>query len=307
MSTMDYQNIVNKVYHEILPQIGAGKVANYIPELANINPQQLGIAIATIDGEIYSAGDCTIPFSIQSISKVFALSLAFERLQQDLWLRVRKEPSGNAFNSIVQLEYEKGIPRNPFINAGAIVVTDILCSMFVNPSLSLLELVRKLSGNNTINYNNKVAKSEIATAHRNLAIAHLMKSFNNLDNDPLKVISTYCDHCSIEMSCIDLARSGLYLANHGRALQHKEYIIDEDLVKRINAIMLTCGAYDASGDLAYRIGWPLKTGVGGGILGIVPGVMSVCAWSPCLDEVGNSYSGIQALEQISLYTNLSVF
>ena len=302
-----YTNIVNKIYQELMYDLGHGKVASYIPELANVDPKQLGIAVATVNGGLYAAGDAMTPFSIQSISKLFALSLAFERLGESLWSRVRKEPSGNAFNSIVQLDYEKGIPRNPFINAGAIVITDILCSRFVQPEFSVLQLVRKLSQNPTIDYNMKVAKSELQTAHRNLSIAHLMKSFGNLDNDPMEVVKTYCTHCAIEMTCVDMAKAGLYLANHGCIPATKEYILDDDDTKRLNAVMLTCGAYDAAGDLAYRIGWPLKTGVGGGILAIVPGVLSVCVWSPALDEVGNSYSGIKALEKLSLYTNLSVF
>ncbi|MFM2345088.1 MAG: hypothetical protein RLZZ210_1701 [Pseudomonadota bacterium] len=302
-----YQKIVEQIYDELKENLHHGKPANYIPELANVNQHQFGIAIATIDGNVYSAGQAQIPFSIQSISKVFALSLAFERMGESLWTRVRKEPSGNAFNSLVQLEYEKGIPRNPFINAGAILVTDILCSRFVQPEFSVLQLVRKLAQNPDIDYNMKVAKSELQHAHRNLSIAHLMKSFGNLENDPNHVVKTYCTHCAIQMNCIDMAKAGLYLANHGCIPATKEYVVDNDSTKRLNAIMLTCGAYDAAGDLAYRIGWPLKTGVGGGILAIVPNLLSICVWSPALDDVGNSYSGIKALEKLRLYTNLSVF
>ncbi len=302
-----YPEITAQIYNELKDDLHHGKPADYIPELANINQHQLGIAIATADGKIYSAGQANVPFSIQSISKVFALTLAFQRMEKALWLRVRKEPSGNAFNSLVQLEYEKGIPRNPFINAGAIVITDVLCSRFVQPEFSVLQLVRKLAQNSEIDYNMKVAKSELLHAHRNLSIAHLIKSFGNLENDPSQVVKTYCTHCAIQMSCIDMAKAGLYLANHGCIPATKEYIIDDDSTKRLNAIMLTCGAYDAAGDLAYRIGWPLKTGVGGGILAIVPNMLSVCVWSPGLDELGNSYSGIRALEKLRLYTNLSVF
>jgi glutaminase len=307
MNPQDYQAILERIYAEVQGSFGVGKVASYIPELASIDPNQFGMAIATIDGALFQIGNASMPFSIQSISKVFALSLAFDRQGESLWSRVRKEPSGNAFNSIVQLEYEKGIPRNPFINAGAILVTDVLCSAFMHPETSILNFVRKLSQNTSIEYNMKVASSELNNAHRNLSIAHLMKSFNNLENKPEHVIKTYCTHCATEMSCVDLAKSGLYLANDGIMPSTKEYIINDDAAKRINAIMLTCGAYDAAGDLAYRIGFPLKTGVGGGILAVIPGVLSVCVWSPALDEVGNSFIGCMALEKLSLYTNLSVF
>ncbi len=306
-TNLNYQEVIQKIFDNLHPELHNGKLASYIPELANVKQNQLGIAIATLDGQTYTCGDAHVPFSIQSISKVFALALAFERMGNDIWKRVRKEPSGSAFNSIVQLDYEKGIPRNPFINAGAILITDILCSRFVQPEFSVLQFIRRLAQNNHIDYNMKVASSELQYAHRNLSIAYLMKSFDNLHNDPRHVVKTYCTQCAIEMTCLDLAKAGLFLANKGCIPTTKECIIDDESAKKINAIMLTCGAYDAAGELAYRIGWPLKTGVGGGILAIVPNVLSVCVWSPGLDNVGNSYNGIKALEQLEACTDLSVF
>jgi glutaminase len=304
---INYQAIIQKIVDELQPDLHHGKLASYIPELAKVKQNQLGIAITTLNGETYTYGDAHVPFSIQSISKVFALTLAFQRMGDAIWQRVRKEPSGSAFNSIVQLDYEKGIPRNPFINPGAILITDILCSRFVQPEFSVLQFIRRLAQNEKIDYNMKVATSELQHAQRNLAIAYLMKSFNNLENDPKHVVKTYCTQCAIEMNCLDLAKAGLFLANKGCIYATKECVIDDESTKKINAIMLTCGAYDAAGELAYRIGWPLKTGVGGGILAIVPNVLSVCVWSPGLDEVGNSYNGVKALEQLELYTDLSVF
>lgn len=321
--------LLNQIHHELINyihtlkevpersgylQVGAKaySVARYIPELAKVSAKQLAIAVVSANGELMQAGCASQAFSIQSIVKVFALALALERNEStEIWQRVKREPSGNAFNSLVQLEYEQGIPRNPFINAGAIVVTDILCSQFALPESALLNFIRKLAQTQSIEFNDKVAQSELTEAHRNFAIAHLIKSFQNLNNAADDVVKTYCKHCSIEMSCIELAKAGLFLANHQLSnLAAQANLFGNcnlaQITKRINAIMLTCGAYDASGDLAYRIGWPLKTGVGGGILAIIPNQYSIAVWSPLLNEYGNSYLGTLFLEKLSQATQLSI-
>ncbi len=304
---MDYAHILQHIWQKIQPQLGQhGHVADYIPPLAQVNPKQFGMAIMTVDGKLYTIGEAYTPFSIQSVVKTFALTLAMSRVGDGIWQRVRREPSGNAFNSLVQLEQERGMPRNPFINAGAITITDILCGKFVHPETALLQFIQKLAQDASISYNLAVAQAEFAHAYRNLAIAYLIKSFANLDNDPRHVVQTYCTHCAIAMNCVQLAKAGLFLARQGTLLGG-ERILSEDDVKRTNAIMLTCGAYNAAGDLAYRIGWPLKTGVGGGILAVLPGVLSAAVWSPNLDETGNSWHGVQALEILSDMTDLSVF
>jgi glutaminase len=304
---MDYQPTLDRIYVALKPIIGEGKVASYIPELANVSPDQFGMAVVDFAGNVYAVGDATKRFSIQSISKLFALTLAFQREGDSLWARVGREPSGNPFNSLVQLEREQGIPRNPFINAGALVVTDMLASRSVNAAQSLVDFVRKVSGVADITYNTKVAQSEISTSSRNAAMAHFMKSFGNLHNKVGEVLHAYCHHCAIEMSCVELARAVCFLANHGVNPWSGEAVIDASSAKRLSALMLTCGTYDAAGDFAFRVGLPAKSGVGGGIVAILPGKCGICVWSPALEESGNSHAGSLALEMFTSLTKQSIF
>ena len=304
---MDYQATLDRIHAALQPIIGEGKVASYIPELANVAPDQFGMAVVDFAGNVYSVGDATKRFSIQSISKLFALTLAFQREGDSLWTRVGREPSGSPFNSLVQLEAEHGIPRNPFINAGALVVTDMLASRSVNAAQSLVDFVRKVSGVADITYNTKVAQSEISTSSRNAAMAHFMKSFGNLHNKVGEVLHAYCHHCAIEMNCVELARAVCFLANHGVNPWNGEAVIDPSSAKRLSSLMLTCGTYDAAGDFAFRVGLPAKSGVGGGIVAILPGKCGICVWSPALEDSGNSHAGSLALEMFTSLTKQSIF
>jgi glutaminase len=307
---MNYQKILKEIYKEIQPSLKNGKVANYIPALAEINPNQFAMSITLKSGEQFSVGKSQEEFSIQSISKVLAFSLAIDIYSKSLYKRVGVEPSGNAFNSLVQLEYEQGIPRNPFINAGAIVVMDALMSHYGGDFLALekiLNFTRDISGNSEIKFDVSVAKSEMENASRNLALAHLMKSFGNFDNDVRNVVQTYFKQCAIVMNTQTLSRAMLYLAFDGKdPISHREFL-NEKQAKRLNALMLTCGHYDASGEFAFNVGLPGKSGVGGGIIAIVPDVMSIAVWSPRLNSYGNSHAGTLALQMFTSKTGLSIF
>ncbi len=303
----DFTAVLEQIAAEMQPLIGQGKVADYIPHLAKVPANRFGMALATLDGRVYSVGDAREPFSIQSISKAFTLTLALEALGGDLWRRVGREPSGSAFNSLVQLERENGIPRNPFINGGAHVIADVVLSQYPDALEGLLAFVRERADNNDIHMDPEVARSERNTGFRNAALANFIRSFGNLHNPVDAVLDFYYHQCSLRMDCEDLARSMLYLADGGRCHRTDTAVISPDRAKRINALMLTCGTYDAAGEFAFRVGLPAKSGVGGGIVAIVPGVLSVAVWSPGLDDKGNSLAGAAALDRFTEITGLSVF
>lgn len=286
-----------------------GKVASYIPELAGIDAGQFGIAVVDAEGNLAAAGDSAVPFSIQSVSKVFTLTLALGKVGDTLWNRVGREPSGNAFNSITQLEYEKGIPRNPFINAGAIVVADAILAGHT-PKVALGEVLRFLrfiADDEDIHIDQKVARSEQDTGFRNAALANYLRAFGNLHAPVEQVLGVYFHHCAISMTCRQLALAGRYLAFGGRHPTAGGRVVSSQRAKRINALMLTCGHYDGSGDFAFKVGIPAKSGVGGGILAVVPGKASIAVWSPGLDAQGNSVLGSEALEILSQRMQWSVF
>lgn len=304
---MDYQIILENIYQSILPYAKDGQQADYIPELAKVNPDQFGMCIHTIYGEIAAIKQADTRFSIQSISKVFALAMCLSIKGDDLWKRVGKEPSGTAFNSLIQLEVEHGIPRNPFINAGAIVLTDILLSHLENPEVDFLNFVRAVAGNDTINYNEDVALSERENGYLNAAIANLLKHHGTINNDIEKVLHFYFLMCSVEMSCRELSLAFLAFANHRRKFDYAGITLTASQVKRMNAIMQTCGFYDEAGEFAYLVGLPGKSGVGGGIVAIYPLQYSVAVWSPRLNSKGNSVMGIKALELLTTETKESIF
>ena len=296
------QTILKQIHTEAQALFGRGKVADYIPALAEVPAQQFGMAVALIDGSTYSVGDAHTPFSLQSITKLFTFVLALKAVGDDLWRRVGREPSGAAFNSMVQLETEHGIPRNPFINAGALVITDILTTRYAHLDYALLGAMRRLTGDPDLTWNARIAKSERDTAHRNMALAYFMKSYGNFVNPPELVLDNYCRQCATEMSCAQLVQATMFLANNGQDLgcggKAGEQFLSSDDARRVNALLLTCGAYDAAGDFAYRIGLPVKTGVGGGIVAIAPGVGTIAVWAPELDAKGNSVLGAFALERL---------
>ena len=304
---IQYQEILSAIYHEVSQTTDEGEVTRYIPELASVDPQKFGVHLCTLDGRQYGVGDNEEKFSIQSITKVLALTIAFEHLGDDLWSRVGVEPSGSPFNSLWQLEYEKGKPRNPLINSGAIVICDILCSLFPDPKSVLIEYVRKISGVQTINYNPKVAASEKSLGFRNTALINLMKASGNIQNEIDKVLDLYYYQCSLEMTCKELARTFLLYANHGMLIDTGEQIITSSMTKRINAIMQTCGFYDEAGEFSFKVGLPGKSGIGGGIVAVHPGKYSVAVWSPRLNKKGNSVKGMKFLELLTTETGSSVF
>ena len=304
---MNTTEILHRIHDELRPTIGQGRVASYIPELAKVPADRFGMAVVGIDGSVVAVGDADVPFSIQSISKVFTLVMALQLEGDALWERVGREPSGTAFNSLIQLEAESGKPRNPFINPGALVCTDILCRRFAVPENAVVEFLRPLAGNPSVHYNRAVAASERRTSHRNAAMAHLMKSFGNLHNPVDDVLDAYCRHCAIEMTCVELARTVTFLAHGGLHPMTGQRVLDASLAKRLNALMLTCGTYDAAGDFAFRVGLPAKSGVGGGIVAVMPGECGVCVWSPALEPSGNSLAGSLALERFTDITGRSIF
>ena len=304
---MDYQQILKDIYQEIQPYASIGKQADYIPALAKINPDQFGMCIHTIQNKTFMHGEAITGFSIQSISKVFTLAMVVRLMGGDLWKYVGREPSGTPFNSLVQLEHEQGIPRNPFINAGALVVTDKVMNLYHRPKEAILQFVRSVAGNDDIYYDKMVAQSEFEHASRYQALGHFMKSFGNIDNDVDSLIDVYCNQCSIAMTCEDLAKSFLFLANHGTNPHNNENILTVSRSKRLSALMLTCGFYDESGEFAFRVGMPGKSGVGGGVVAIIPGKLSIAVWSAELNEHGNSYMGIETLERFTTNIGISIF
>ncbi len=304
---MEFKQILHDIYSELAEKNDNGQVASYIPELANVDPNKFGIHYSSLEGNSYGLGDHQEKFSCQSIIKVLSLCLAIKNEGVGIWKRVGVEPSGTPFNSLVQLEYEHGIPRNPFINAGAIVICDILMSQLENPKADFLAFVQKLALNSNINYNPKISASEKAHGYRNAALINMMKSFDNIENSIEDVLDFYYDICSIEMTCEELAQTFLLFANNGCIPNSNERIITTSQSKRINAIMQCCGFYDEAGEFSFKVGLPGKSGVGGGIVAIHPGKYSVAVWSPRLNKKGNSYKGILALEMLTTKSELSIF
>jgi glutaminase len=305
----DLQLVVQDIAEEMRGRADRGEVASYIPELARVDPGSFGLAVIDAEDRLAAAGDYDVPFSIQSISKVFTLSLALGMIGDRLWRKVGREPSGNPFNSIVQLERERGVPRNPFINAGAIAVTDVIVSGH-QPRESLgeiLRFIRFLAQDDTLTIDKAVAASEKRTGFRNTALANYMKSFGVIENPVDFTLGVYFHHCAIVMSCRQLAAAGRYLAHSGRNPATGFSVVSPERARRINALMLTCGHYDGSGEFAYRVGLPGKSGVGGGILAIVPEKASIAVWSPGLDAQGNSHLGRIALERLTKAMGWSIF
>ncbi len=303
----DFQAILHEIRDEVRPLLQQGAVADYIPRLARVPREKFGMAVVTLDGQLYQTGDAAEAFSIQSICKVYTLTLALQAVGDRLWHRVGREPSGNAFNSLVQLELEQGMPRNPFINAGALVVADVVLGAGGDARSALLRRVRQCADNPGLRDDPEVAASEQAHGFRNAALANFIRSFDNLDHGVDEVLDFYFYQCSLAMDCVDLARGFLFLAHQGRCPWTGEQLVSPAQAKRINALMLTCGTYDAAGDFAYHVGVPAKSGVGGGIVAVIPNQLAVAVWSPALNAKGNSLAGSAALELFTSKTGLSIF
>lgn len=303
---MDYQHVIEQVMSATKPHIGEGKVADYIPDLARVDAKQFGFAIATVDGQVFSDGDVDVPFAIESISKVFALALVLSKGDGKIWERVRREPSGLAFNDLIELEVENGIPRNPFINPGAIVTADQLLADTGDAVAALRTLLREETGNPKLEVDSVTAESELRTGDRNRAIAYLMASFGNMVNPVELALDHYFRQCSFSITCAELAKAGLILARNGLRADGSRLLEPAD-VRHIIALMATCGTYDEAGNFAYRVGLPIKSGVGGGLLAIVPNKCAVAAWGPGLDAKGNSVSGAVALETFANVSEMAVY
>ncbi|MBG6137767.1 glutaminase [Longispora fulva] len=315
---MEYPQILGQVREQVADVVGGGRVADYIPALAAVDPGQFGMAVATVDGAVYGTGDWRVPLSVQSVTKVFSLALVLHADGEAIWRRVSREPSGNPFNSLLQLEQDRGIPRNPFINAGALVVTDRLLTLTGDARGAVRDFLRAEGGRPggepgglagvgpSIDFDLKVAESEAEHGHRNAALAHLLASYGNLENPVADVLEHYTWQCSLVMTCEELALAGRFLARHGTAADGSRLLSRSD-AKRLNATMLTCGTYDSAGEVAYRVGLPAKSGVGGAILAVVPNRCAIAVWGPGLDESGNSVAGLAALDAFTTLTGWSVF
>jgi len=304
---MNYKAILNQVFTESKAYAEEGNVASYIPELSRIDPDKFGIYMIDKNYKHFELGDSLEKFSIQSISKAFTLPIAFSILGEKIWKRVGVEPSGTSFNSIVQLEYEKGIPRNPFINAGALVVADILLSHLKNPKEYLLSFVRSLGQDEDINYDPKVAESEKETGYHNASLVNQLKAYGNIENRCEEVLDFYYHQCSLSMNCKQLAQSFTPYASLKTPFDYESIKLSRSQVKRINAILLSCGFYDESGEFAFKVGLPGKSGVGGGIIAFHPNEYSIAVWSPKLNKKGNSARGMKALELFTTLSGQSIF
>lgn len=304
---MDYGKIITEIFKTVDDEENQGQVSSYIPELANVDPSHFGVYLTTTNHFEFGIGDCHKKFSIQSVAKVLSLTLAYKILGEKIWERLGVEPSGTPFNSLIQLETDRGIPRNPFINAGALVICDILISNLKNPKADFLQFVHETSGNSTIKYSEEIAASEKSTGFRNVALCNFIKSFGNIKNNPEEVLDFYFHLCSIEMTCEELSKTYLYLANGGHRASDKMQVLNQSQTKRVNAIMQTCGFYDESGEFTFKVGLPGKSGIGGGIIAVHPGKYSIAVWSPKLNEKGNSCKGMKFLELLTTKTKSSIF
>ncbi|MEQ3656684.1 MAG: glutaminase [Dokdonia sp.] len=304
---MQLEGVLKEVFKKIDTIEQRGALAAYIPELAKVDPKQFGVHISTVDQKHFGMGDYNTPFSIQSIAKVLSLIFAYRIVGDDMWKRVGVEPSGTPFNSLVQLEADRGIPRNPFLNAGALVVADILLSHLEHPKDDFIRFVQSMSDNTSIDYSERIAQSEKAVGYRNVALCNFIKSFGQIKNEPEAVLDFYYALCSLEMNCKDLSETFLFLANNGIVVKNNRSILSEAQSKRINALMQTCGFYDESGEFAFKVGLPGKSGVGGGIIAVHPDQYAIAVWSPTLNKKGNSYKGMKFLEEFTTRSELSIF
>ncbi len=304
---MSFEELIRDTYQAVKDIDNQGETASYIPELAKVDSDIFGVCISTIAQTSFGLGNCREKFSIQSISKVLSVCLAYKMLGERIWSRLGVEPSGSAFNSLVRLETDKGIPRNPFINAGALVIVDILLSSLENPKADLLAFIRSLSEKPDIDYSPRISASEKSVGYRNTALCNFIKSFGNIENEPNDVLDFYFDLCSLESSCQHLSETFLFLANNGKAVHNGNPILTKSQCKRINALMQTCGFYDESGEFAFKVGLPGKSGVGGGIIAVHPGQYAIAVWSPKLNKKGNSYQGMKFLEEFTTKSELSIF
>ncbi|WP_083508016.1 glutaminase A [Aureimonas frigidaquae] len=271
--------------------------------------ERFGIAVLTRQGNMHAAGNAGVGFPIQSISKVFALEVALEALGDAIWERLGREPSGDPFNSIIDLERDRGIPRNPFINAGALVVCDMLVGLKgkAGPNRHVERFIESMLDGETLSVDDAVMESDRRGGSLNRSLLFMTEHFGNLNHPVERVMDAYVRQCAITLDCRGLARAGRFLMrddpNDGDGITRKA----AHRARRVLSIMMLCGQYDGSGDFAYRVGLPAKSGVGGGILAIAPHRASIAVWSPALDPMGNSWLGTLGLERLTALTDWSVF
>lgn len=307
----DLQELLNQITKTYRSQTGDGKPASYIPELATMDPDLFSIAATTKDGTICSSGDGTQLFSMQSISKVVALSFAVERFgAKTVFARVGMEPCAEPFNSIVKLELAPGIPLNPFINAGAITVSALIAERMKSEALeSVLAFGGRMAagatdGHETLHVSERIYRSEASTADRNRALAYFMHSTGTLAGDVEETLALYFRLCSIEINTTALSIIGATIAGGGVNPITRERVISTDTACVLLGLMSTCGLYNESGEFAVKVGIPAKSGVSGGILCSAPGKMGIAVFSPPLDAKGNSVAGIKALTYLSRKTGI---
>ena len=304
------QTLIEKAVEYGKGFVHLGKTASYIPELGKAEPGLLGVSVIEKDGKVWSAGDCDAPFTIQSISKTLSLMLAIvDRGEEYVFSKVGMEPTGDAFNSIIKLETIKpSKPLNPMINAGAIAVDSLICGNSPQERFErLLCFVRGICHNNEIDINYKVYESEKSTGFRNRALAHFMKDAGIVEGDVEEVLDLYFKQCAIEVNCKDIAMMGAVLALDGISPVNGQVLIPKKITRLVKTFMVTCGMYDASGEFAVKVGFPAKSGVGGGIMATVPGKLGIGVFGPALNEKGNSLGGEKVLEYLSEKLELSIF
>lgn len=288
------------------PAIFFGEVATYIPELRNVNKDDLGISVYTKDGVCCSVGDCDVRFTMQSISKIISLAVALEECGfKRVFSKVGMEPSGEAFNSLVELDLNSNRPFNPMINSGALTIASLLIPKFTFEEM--LEYARILCMDPDIDMNEAVYKSEMDHVSRNRAIAYLLESKGIIESDVEESLSFYTKMCSLNVTAKSLANFGLILACDGRHPETGEQLLQNDVVRVIKTIMLTCGMYDGSGEFAVHVGIPTKSGVGGGLMSVVDNRMGIGIYSPSLDPKGNCIAGRPILEYLSQEFHLHMF
>jgi glutaminase len=293
--------------HAEFQDIDEGTVADYIPELAAADPNWFGICAATTDGRIFAVGDCEQPFTIQSVSKPFVYGLALEQIGREaMSRRVGTEPTGDTFNAII-LDERSNRPYNPMVNAGAIAVSgQIQGDNSTDRLKQLLGIFERFAGH-PLRIDAAVFNSERTTGHRNRAIAHLMRNFGMIDERIDEILDLYFQQCSILATCRDLALMAATLANGGVHPVTGVQALEQRYVRDVLSVMYTCGMYDYSGEWAYTVGLPAKSGVSGGIIAVVPGRLGIAVFSPPLDERGNSVRGVQTFAAIAEHYALHMF
>lgn len=306
---MNMKEVLQEIVNESKKYTKKGKVATYIPELGHKNPDLLGISITDNYGNVYSAGDYHVPFTLQSVSKPIVLLLALMENGERIFEKVGKEPTGDPFNSLVRLEtFVTGKPLNPMINAGAITVASMIKGSDLDEKISkIVNFMKSITGNDKISVNDPVYKSELKTGHRNRAIAYFLKDNGVIDGDVEEILKLYFMQCSINVTTKDLAQIGILLANDGVDLKTTKRLIPSKYASIVKSLMLTCGMYDHSGEFAATVGFPAKSGVSGGILGVSPKKLGIGILGPALDPKGNSYAGVKILETLSERLDLNIF